>query len=237
MDTPIRRFFAAVDLCIGGLAANGPSQANGWRFANNTHPRTGEPLALAHTTCTVWGNREVGKTTPDITANLALTAVRTGADAASIRTGAGLILSQYQPIHTLIAHGPTGLVYCGAETAPANFNTCRLPPRWLTTASAPDVALLRGVPRITHPSDMYLFFSEQMNAAWLNGEAGTGAARSPESVLSGSPSFSGSDKLDMGIPWVSDEGMLEVTIPLGQLGAALTHAKGLITPAPAPSDD
>lgn len=238
MNSKAARFFNAVALCKAHVHTS-HAAASGWEFRKFTHPRTGHPMSIAQKNGEDWGDRPSPYDSSEQRAMLTVSAVRLGADAASIEVAAGISLAatsgssaparsaEEDARHLVLDdQGRTGLIYC-YETAPATRNTCQIPVTWNMDGAAPDVERFRGIPRLGHRTEHIVFLHEQMTARWSEGVAPT-----PETALSAPGAFQAGDRAVMGIPWVHEYGELTVRFHVDTLAAALTHLKGLVTPAP-----
>ena len=233
MLTRTARFFNAVSHCQHEPISAVTTDRYGWKgsTAALTHARSGQPMAYAWRQVTGSHGFHPQRGSPSTNVALVVTAVRVGADAASVEVSAGLTIdsgSSYGHLDDWFlasdTHGKSGLVYC-YDTAPAYLNTCRIPVKWTVAGTAPNINLVRGVPRVGHIREHVIHLTEQMTPQW-----GEGAGAVPEAVLSNPQTFASTDKVTLGIPWVSEFNEAPVTFPINDLKAAVAKVKQLVTP-------
>ena len=233
MDTRRKRFFAAVAICqpkiAESLANSEISNLTGWRFRKTNHPFDGNKMAIGEHPLSLHG--EYDPTVPNIRYDgaLFLSAVRL-ASSTEVSAGLGIYIygSQSDIRHSILDNqNMTGLVLCH-ETAPAYRDTAQIRVNWKFDAGTtkPDVALFRGIPRVTHISETLIFFEEQMTARWSDGEAPV-----HESALSGrTASLAAGDKIALAIPWVHRDHELVAEADISKLNHAVTKVKALVAP-------
>ena len=233
MDTRRRRFFAAVGICqpkiTESLSNSEISNLTGWRFRKANHPFDGNKMAIAEHAMSLHG--EYDPTVPNIRYDgaLFLSAVRL-ASSTEVSAGLGIYIygSQSDIRHSILDNqNMTGLVHCW-ETAPAFVNSAQIRANWKFDAGTtkPDVAVFRGIPRVTHISETLVFLEEQMTARWSDGEA-----PAHESAFSGrTASLAAGDKIALGIPWVHRDHELVAEIDISKLIHVLAKIKALVAP-------
>ena len=156
-----------------------------------------------------------------------LSAVRL-ASSTEVSAGIGIAVNGTQSDtrhYILDSQNMTGLVHC-YETAPAYRNSAQLRVDWdfNSGTTKPDVAVFRGIPRVTHISQTLIFFEEQMTARWGDGES-----PAHESALSGrTAALAAGDRLAIGIPWIHRDHELVAEVNVSKLIHAIAKVKALV---------
>ena len=233
MDTRRKRFFAAVANCqpklIEALASSETSNLTGWRFRKMDHPLDGNKMAIGEHPMSLHGEYDPTVSQTRYDAVLFLSAVRL-ASSTEVSAGLGIALygSQTDIRHSILDNqNMTGLVYC-YETAPAYRDSVQLRVDWQFDAGTTkdDVAVFRGIPRVTHISETLIFIEEQMTARWATGESD---APAHESALSGrTAALAAGDKIAIGIPWIHRDHELVAKVDLSKLVHAVAKVKDLV---------
>ena len=234
MDTRRRRFFAAVAVCQSKpdiiITDSDKPDLSGWHFQTAIHPRTGNKMVLAERPSALYGEQDPFNTNIRHEASLYLTATRLDD---STETSAGISLSVRGTAtdmrHSIMdGQGHTGLVYC-KETAPAYIDTAQIPIAMKFDNSAkPDVAVLRGIPRILHVSETTIFLEEEMSKKWASGEPDN---PSHESAISGRISaLEAGDTIAFGIPYIHPDHEIVVETDVRNLDHAVAKIKALVAP-------
>ena len=235
MDTRRKRFFAAVANCqpkiTESLANSELSNLTGWRFRKTNHPFDGNKMAIAEHAMSLHG--EYDPTVPNVRYDgaLFLSAVRL-ASSTEVSAGLGIYIygSQSDIRHSILDNqNMTGLVHCH-ETAPAYRDTAqiRVNLKFDAGTTKPDVAVFRGIPRITHLSETLVFIEEQMTKRWAAGESDPPAH---ESALSGRTAvLAAGDKIALAIPWVHRDHEIVAEADISKLNHAVTKVKALVAP-------
>ena len=205
-----------------------------WKFRETTNPFTGNEVATASLRMTAYGN--FAQRNNSMHGEFVLTAERTGTDAASIKVHSGIVLKETRHSgdnrnHVFDNQNFTGLVFCRGN-APATKNTCIMDCAWSTTGTAPDFVQLRGIPRIGFDGEHNIFIRLQMTDQWENGVAAV-----DEAVFSNPATYADGDDVVFSIPWLHENHDIFVKMDLQYLSQAVTHLKGLVTPAPAESSE
>ena len=244
MDSREARFVGAVVQAEDGTVETVNPAVSGWRFTTKDHPIDGYPLALA---VGAYHGGQFGRTSFPAAnfarARLALAAVRTGADAASVEVTAGLEFDhflQHEYRMKLVDNAHCGGLIACWETAPAHVGTTVLRIGWEgVSATDDDVVRVRTRPVIGKYNEHLLPFLKQMDALWAAGEASTPV---DEAFLSGrsTPFAASSEKtpmLHVGVPWMSRYHEQVYSFDLTNLHLAVAAVKGLVTPPPPPDPD
>ena len=225
-----RRFIAASG-CQGKRGFTPKPSIDLWAFYRWTHPLEGWAMAYGY------GPGAAAHASGGVPAvRLALGAVRTGADAASIEVTAGLELyneSGTRNLHSSLRRA--GLVGPGElipswETAHAYVGTTRLRCAWKGMAAPPDVVELRTFPRIGSSNAIVLpIWRELPDLHWEPGHPEVDEV----SLSARSSAFGAGSKMVVGLPWCSRENELFYEIDMECAHAALQAVRAAVTPPPA----
>ena len=235
MNTRRKRFFGAVSNCqpkaAETLTTTEKPNLTGWTFRKTNHEFDGYKMAIAEHPMFLHG--EYDPINPQIRyqSTLYLSAVR---HSNTTETSAGLGLTLYGSLsdirHTILdSQNITGLVHC-YETAQATVNTVQLRSKWkfASGTTKPDVAVFRGIPRLTHLSETLVFIEHQMSAQWAAGESDPPVN---EAALSGrTAALADGDKLAIGIPWIHRDHELTAVADLSKLNHAVVKVNALVAP-------
>lgn len=235
MDTRRKRFFGAVTICQPKsketLSNTEKPNLTGWHFRKANHPLDGNKMAIAERSMSLHGEYDPANPQIRYAATLFLSAVRLASTTeASAGFGIEVYGTQTDIRHSILDNqNMTGLVHC-FETAPAYVNTAQLRVKWKFDAGTtkPNVAVFRGVPRITHISETLIFLEEQMTQRWADGESDHPAH---ESALSArTAALADGDRIAIGIPWIHRDHELVAEGDLSKLVHAVAKVKALVAP-------
>ena len=231
MDTRRRRFFGAVSICEAKTKETIPDseQSNlaGWNFRKAYHQLDDHKMAIASHSMELHGEYDPNNSEIRYEATMFLSAVRL-ATSTEVSAGFGIAIhgSQADMRNSILDNqNMTGLVYC-YETAPAYKDTAQIRVNWRfdTGTTKPDVAVFRGVPRVTHISETLIFLNEQMTERWHDGDS-----PAHESAISGrTAAITAGDKMAIGIPWIHHDHFLVAVADLTNLLNALSKVKDLV---------
>ena len=233
MDTRRQRFFSAVSICQSKinetLASSEQPNLTGWEFSKATHPLDNNKLAIAEHSMTLYGEYDSANPQVRFTGTLILSAIRLS-NSTEVSAGFGIEMygSQSDMRNSILdSQNITGLVHC-YETAPAYRDTVRIRVDWkfANSTTKDDVAVFRGIPRVSLMSQTLIFLQEQMTARWATGESDPPAH---ESALSGrTATLANGDKLVIAIPWIHKDNELVAEVNLSKLLHALSKVKELV---------
>lgn len=241
MNTRKSRFWNAGHLLGGGTSAAPGPRVTDWAFQmSDPHPIDGWPLVYAIGPSSVPYHVSHGRhlNAHAMSTEIVLSGCRKGPAASDIEMSFGLDVHMNMDT---FGRGRGRILdnawpFPSIETAPAYTDTMQIRFRadLADTTTALGIEKLRGQALIGKHGEILIFIVGEMPDGWS-----TGTSERPESVFSGrTAAFAATDKLTLGIPWISaDYGEIVFQYSLAHFHTAAAKVRTLLTPPPAPAED